>query len=259
MQFVGILNVTPDSYFAPSRAMEGAIERAWTLVREGANWIDVGGQSTRPARAYGPVADVSLEEELRRIEPVLEGLRDLPVPISIDTMKAEVAARAVALGARCVNDVSGLQDEAMVQLVADSGVYVCLCHCPIPVEQIHRLITYPEGVVEAVRSWLARRIDELLARGVSPSQIWIDPGFTFGKSIEDQWRLLGGLHRLKTLGFPLYVGISRKSFLGKLLQKSPEELLPATLGAARVAIEQGVDFLRVHDVQAHREILCANR
>jgi dihydropteroate synthase len=125
-------------------------------------------------------------------------------------------------------------------------------------EQLHQLVTYSEGIVEGVRSWLEQRIELLLKEGIRPEQIWIDPGIGFGKSVEDQWRLLGGLHRLKSLGFPLYVGLSRKSFLGKQLQLAPEQLLPASLAVAHVAAEQGVDYLRVHEIEPYRKALFVN-
>jgi dihydropteroate synthase len=253
---MGVLNVTPDSfsdgglYLEPSRALE----RAQGMMDEGADVLYLGGESTRP----GATA-VSLEEELRRVMPVAEALaKSMPgLAWSIDTSKAKVAEEALKLGACMVNDVSALrQDEAMAPLVARSGCGAVLMH-RLDSAQRSEWSTQEssrygeEGVVAAVRKFLTNRASSLLMEGLSKQQFWLDPGFGFGKSVEDNLSLMKGLPELVAAGYPLLLGTSRKSTLGAVLGGAPEsDRLEASLATAALAAFHGVACLRVHDVKA---------
>jgi dihydropteroate synthase len=243
---MGIVNVTPDSFSDGGKFFQpqAAVARALELVGEGAEIIDVGGESTRPKSA--PVSEA---EELRRVMPVIEQLSDkLKVPISIDTMKPGVARAAMAAGASIVNDVGANRDNpAMWKLVAETGAaYVCV-HIQGTPQTMQDNPTYLDVVAE-VEDFFKDRINRMSGCGVADGQIILDPGIGFGKKIEHNLALLGALGRFVQLDRPLLLGVSRKSFLGSISPASPESRLPAALACACLAVKAGVRMIRTHDV-----------
>lgn len=230
---MGILNVTPDSFSdgGDHLAPESAIARGLELMRDGADLVDVGGESTRPGAAPVPV-----DVELARVVPVVRALAEHGVPVSVDTTKAAVAAEAVAAGARVVNDVSGgLADETMVELVAALAVPYVVMHWRAPSAEMRRHARYGDVVAE-VREELGRRLDAVTAAGVDPELIVLDPGLGFAKRPAHDWRLLACLDELATLGRPLLVGASRKSFLGAALACDGPAPPPRDRDAAGAAV-----------------------
>ena len=247
---MGILNVTPDSFSDGGRFLspDAAVERALAMEKEGADIIDVGGESSRPGADPVPV-----EEELRRVLPVLERLRGkLRIPISIDTTKAEVAEAALRAGASIVNDISALRfDPAMAPLVAKFGAGLVLMHMLGTPKTMQQAPHY-EDVVTEVRDFLAERAQYAQSQGIPREAIAVDPGIGFGKTVEHNLELLRRLPELVELGFPVLVGPSRKSFIGAILGLGVEERLEGTLAACAVAVVRGADILRVHDVKEVR-------
>jgi dihydropteroate synthase len=253
---MGIVNVTPDSFSDGGLHLEpaAAIAGARRLLDEGAAIVDVGGESTRPGSG-----GVSLDEELRRVVPVLEGLAGLPV--SIDTAKAEVARRALDLGAELVNDVTALRgDPAMAEVVAASDAYVCLMHMQGEPRTMQVAPAY-DDVAGEVAAFLEERLRAAVAAGIAEERICLDPGIGFGKTVEQNFELVRRLDVLLALGRPVVVGFSRKSSLGRVMG-DPEArtgTTAASLGAAVAAYERGATILRVHDVREHVEALTAAR
>jgi dihydropteroate synthase len=249
---VGIVNVTPDSFSDGGEAfgVEAAVERALAHVAAGAALVDVGGESTRPG------ADpVPLDEELRRVVPVLERLDG--VPVSIDTAKAEVARRALAAGAMLVNDVTALRgDPAMAGTVAEAGAFLCLMHRRGEPRTMQADPRY-DDVVSEVAAFLEERLAFAVAAGIAEERICLDPGFGFGKTVEHTLALLRGIPVLAGLGRPLLVGISRKRALGRLLgdPEATTSSAAASVAAALAAFERGASLFRVHDVRDHVEAL----
>jgi len=247
---VGILNVTPDSFSDGGRFLspDAAVERALAMEREGADIIDVGGESSRPGAEPVPV-----EEELRRVLPVLERLRGkLRIPISIDTTKAEVAEVALRAGASIVNDISALRfDPAMAPVVAEFGAGLVLMHM-LGTPKTMQQDPHYEDVVTEVRDFLAERALYAQSQGIPREAIAVDPGVGFGKTVEHNLEILRRLSELAELGFPVLVGPSRKSFIGAVLGLPVEERLEGTLAACAVAVVRGADILRVHDVREVR-------
>ena len=247
---MGILNVTPDSFSDGGRylAVANAVTRARQMASEGADIIDIGGESTRPG---APV--VSADEELRRVLPVIEQISDLLV--SVDTTKAVVAKRALAAGARIVNDISALRHDAdMVQVVRDFEAGVVLMHMqgmPATMQENPRYV----DVVREVREFLAERIEFAVASGVKKTQIAVDPGLGFGKTVEHNRQLVAGLKQFALLGCPIVVGASRKSFIGQLLSRTAPERLPGSLAVAAWAVTQGAQIVRTHDVAATVDVV----
>ena len=250
---MGILNVTPDS-FSDGGLHFGdpgqAAASARLMVDAGAAIVDLGGESTRPG-ADG----VPLDEELRRVVPVLEQLEG--VPVSIDTAKAEVARRALALGVEMVNDVTALRgDPELAGVVADAGAYLCLMHMKGEPRSMQHNPAYDDVVAE-VTSFLEERLRAAVDAGVREERICLDPGIGFGKKVEHNMELLRRLDVVAQLGRPLLVGVSRKSSLGRILG-DPDAVrgtLAASLGAAVSAFDHGATILRVHDVREHVEAL----
>jgi dihydropteroate synthase len=260
---MGIVNVTPDSFSDGGRFLDAkaAIEHAFRLVEEGAEIIDVGGESTRPRAT--PVDEA---EELRRVLPVIKDLGSrVKVPISIDTMKPAVARAALDAGASIVNDVAANRaDDAMWRVVADAKAgYVCMHMQGMP--QTMQMNPSYSDVVEEVEKFFSERIVRLNDCGVASDQIILDPGIGFGKTAEHNLQLLGGLWKFKKLERPLLLGVSRKSFIGKLFGTELAARLPAALACASLAVEAGVQIIRAHEVaetvQALRmtEAILANR
>ncbi len=245
---MGILNVTPDSfsdgglYLAPERALDRALE----MVDEGADIIDIGGESTRPG-----AESVSLEEELRRTIPIIEKLSHrLNVPISIDTYKAEVARQAIEAGASIVNDISALRfDPEMVSVVAGHDVGVVLMHIKGTPRDMQKDPRYDDLLGE-IKSYLSESIELARKHGIAPERIMVDPGIGFGKRFEDNLRIIGNLPFLKDLGYPILVGPSRKSFIGHILDGlPPAERVEGTASAVAISVLNGANIVRVHDVK----------
>jgi dihydropteroate synthase len=251
---MGIVNVTPDSFSdgGVNLRAENAVATARRMVEDGAAIVDVGGESTRPG-----AEPVSADEELRRVLPVLEGIAGLPV--SIDTAKAEVARRALELGAELVNDVTALRaDPELAGVVADSGAYVCLMHMQGEPRTMQASPTY-EDVVSDVKAFLEERLRLAVDAGIREDRICLDPGIGFGKTVEQNFELVRRLGVLAELGRPVVVGFSRKSSLGRILgdPESTTGPLSASIAAAVAAYERGATILRVHDVREHVEALTA--
>jgi dihydropteroate synthase len=254
---MGVVNVTPDSFsdggvnFDPGDAAASARR----MLAEGAAIVDVGGESTRPG-ADGVNADA----ELRRVVPVLEALEG-EVPVSIDTSKAEVARRALELGAELVNDVTALRaDPELAAAVAESGAYLCLMHMQGGPRTMQLDPRY-DDVVSEVAAFLEQRLGVAVAAGIAEERVCLDPGIGFGKTVEHNFELIRRLGELTALGRPVLVGISRKSSLGKLFgdPDATTGSVAASVGAAVAAYERGATILRVHDVREHVEALTAAR
>jgi dihydropteroate synthase len=244
---MGIVNVTPDSFSDGGRYLDAAqaVAHGERMAHEGADLIDVGGESTRPG-----ALPVSAEEEMARVIPVIRGLRrKISLPISIDTMKSQVARAALDEGADVINDISALGfDAAMASLAAAEKVPVVLMHMQGTPRTMQKSPSYGD-VVEEVRTYLHSRMQFAVESGVETERIVIDPGIGFGKNLEHNLTLLRGLAALTALGLPVLVGTSRKTFLGKLLDAAPEERLEASLAAAVAAVLAGANIVRVHDVK----------
>lgn len=250
-KLMGILNVTPDSFYDQSRSFdaESAVLRGIQLAKEGADWIDIGGESTRPLAS--PVAE---EEEIRRTIPVIEALKTkIATPLSIDTTKPKVAELALLAGASFINDVSGFKHPRMRSLAAESGVKICVMHMHETPKTMQNNPTYEGGIIPFLLDWFTRRIDILIQCGIKEEQIFLDPGIGFGKTVADNVKILQNLPRIKEIGFPLLVGHSRKSFLGKIINKPPSDLLFATLACSAKLMFAGVDIIRIHDVLPHKD------
>lgn len=249
---MGVLNVTPDSFSDGGRFRDAAeaVAHGRRLFEEGAALVDVGGESTRPGAAPLPV-----EEELRRVVPVLEGLAG--APLSIDTSKAPVARTALALGAELVNDVTALRgDPELASVVAEHDAYVCLMHMQGDPRTMQSAPSY-DDVVSDVLAFLEERVVTAVGGGISEERICLDPGIGFGKTPDQNLELLRRLDELAALGFPLLVGASRKSTLGKVLgdPAATRATMPASVGAAVAAFDRGAWMLRVHDVRETVEAL----
>ncbi len=245
---MGVLNVTPDSFSDGGLYLDAgrAVEYAHRMVEDGADLIDVGGESTRPGSK-----PVSVEEELRRIlSPVRRLVGKLPVPVSVDTYKADVAAAVLAEGVDLINDISGLSfDPRMASVVAEAGAGLVLTHIRGTPRTMQEDPRYGDLIAE-VREYLRERIQLAEEHGVHPAAIAVDPGIGFGKGVEHNLILLNRLPELQGLGRPVLVGPSRKSFIGSVLDCPVEERLEGTAAAVAVAIWQGAHIVRVHDVQA---------
>jgi dihydropteroate synthase len=253
---MGIVNVTPDSFSdgGVNFRADDAIASARRMVDEGATIVDVGGESTRPG-----AEPVSAKEELRRIEPVLEQLAGLPV--SIDTAKAEVAGRALELGAEMVNDVTALRaDPALADVAAEADAYVCLMHMQGEPRTMQANPTY-DDVVSDVKAFLEERLRLAVDAGIREDRICVDPGIGFGKTVDHNFELIRRLDEIVALGRPVVVGFSRKSSLGRILGDPDATTGPLSAGiaAAVTAYERGATIVRVHDVKEHVEALAAAR
>jgi dihydropteroate synthase len=251
---MGVVNVTPDSfsdgglYFAP----EKAIVHAKDLEKAGADIVDIGGESSRPSSQ-----PISLEEELRRVVPVIKTIApELKIPISIDTCKAKVAQVAIEAGARIVNDISALRfDKDMAKVVTDYKTPVVLMHMKGTPKDM-QINPYYKNVLQEVYDFLAERIDYALTQGIDKVQIAIDPGIGFGKRLEDNLRLIKYLSFFKTLGRPILLGPSLKTFIGKVLNiEVPAQRDVGTLGVVALATLLGADIIRVHAVKEARQIV----
>jgi dihydropteroate synthase len=246
---MGVLNVTPDSFSDGGLYLDlgAAMAHAEKMVKEGADLIDVGGESTRPGST-----PVSIEEELKRVVPVVRALVIEGCPVSIDTSKPEVASRCVEAGACVVNDVTSLRNPAMVAVCAEAGCTVCLMHMQGEPNTMQRDPTYGDVVTE-VRDALLRSADLAIAAGVRYEDVWIDPGIGFGKTVQHNLQLINHVDVLVTTGHPVMVGVSRKSFIGKVLgtDEDPapiEQRLDGAIAAQVIAQLKGARIVRTHDV-----------
>ncbi len=241
---MGVINATPDSFFAQSRsiAADAAVETAVAMVDAGADIVDIGGESTRPG-----ASPVSEAEEIDRTAPIIERVRDLDAVISIDTCKAGVAAAAIRAGAELVNDVRAARGDGMLELLAASDVGVCLMHMRGEPRTMQERPVYAD-VVHDVRAFLHERVAACLESGIDAARLLVDPGFGFGKTVSHNLALLANLRALSSIGLPILVGLSRKSTLGELTGRTVDARLPASIAAAVLAAVNGAAVLRVHDV-----------
>jgi dihydropteroate synthase len=246
VKIAGILNLTPDSFsdgglFLGSEGCATAVERGLEMHRQGADWVDVGGESTRPG-----AAPVSVQVECQRVLPVVAGLVEKGVPVSIDTSKTAVARLALSAGAVVVNDVNGLQAPGMMNAIAEAGAGAVIMHRRGTPKTMQSNTEYKD-LIEEVCAFLAKQLAAAQAAGIR--EIWLDPGIGFGKSVAQNCALIASVPRLAALGAPVYIGASRKSFIGTLTGESlPSARIAGSLGAAIAAIQAGAQVLRVHDV-----------
>lgn len=248
---MGIVNVTPDSFSDGGQhaSRESAIAHARRLIDEGADIIDIGGESTRPGAEA-----VALDEERRRVLPVIEALAGCGVPLSIDTRKPALMSEAIAAGASVVNDIDALESEQALEVVARSAAAVCLMHKQGDPQTMQQNPRY-EDVVREVGEYLARRIDAAERAGIARERIVVDPGFGFGKTYDHNLALLRALPELLKLGVPVLAGLSRKAMLGRITGRAAGDRVYASVAAALFAAERGASILRVHDVTASRDAL----
>jgi dihydropteroate synthase len=248
---MGVINVTPDSFSDGGKYIElnHIVMRADALIAEGADILDIGGESTRPG-----AAPVSLEEERRRVLPVVERLAGGVVPISVDTQKPELMREAVAAGAAMVNDIFGFRAKGAFEAVAESRAAICIMHMqgePRTMQQNPHYV----NVVDEVRDHLAQRVRAAENAGISKERIVVDPGFGFGKTMEHNLALLRNLGEFSNMGTALLAGLSRKTMLGKIAGREPGERVFASVAAALIAVQNGAQIVRVHDVAATRDAL----
>ena len=245
-QVMGILNVTPDSFSDGGKHadVKQALEHALRMIDEGARFIDIGGESTRPG-----APEVSLQEELDRTIPVIEAVaKNAQCVISIDTSKAEVMREAVKAGAGLINDVRALQEPGALIAASETGVPVCLMHMLGQPRTMQNHPTY-QDVVEDVTQFLLERAKVCEEAGIAKEQILFDPGYGFGKSLEHNYALVKHLPKLMDLGYPVLVGMSRKSMIGNLLNRKVDERLAGSISLATIVAQMGAQIIRVHDVK----------
>lgn len=253
VHIMGILNVTPDSFSDGGRYLnpDDAIARALGMVEQGADVLDLGAESSRPG-----AVPIDEEEERRRLLPIVEAVcRRVSIPVSIDTTKASIAERALDAGAAIINDISALRfDARMGAVVAKSGAGVILMHMQGTPQTMQHAAQYADVVAE-VRRFLKARVEAAREMGIGPKRILLDPGIGFGKNCRHNLALLNQLETVSMLGRPLVVGVSRKAFLGKVLDRPVDKRLMGTAGAVAVSIMKGVRMVRVHDVEPIRDVV----
>jgi len=250
---MGVLNVTPDSFSDGGLYLDpaAAIERAWRIAEQGADILDIGGESTRPG-----AEPVDAAEELARVLPVLDGLRtDYPLPVSIDTSRAEVARAALERGAAIVNDVTALRrDPGVGAEVASFGAALVLMHMRGTPRKMQRLPPSPDILAE-IESWTEEAIERARSGGVSSDKLILDPGIGFGKTVRQNLEILRNLDRLAAAGFPLLIGTSRKSFIGSILRDEQAGRVWGTAATVAASIILGAHIVRVHDVAEMRDVV----
>ncbi|WP_297808385.1 dihydropteroate synthase [uncultured Methylophaga sp.] len=245
-RIMGIVNVTPDSFSDGGKffSRDAALKQALQLVEDGADILDIGGESTRPGS--DPVA---LQEEIDRVVPAIEAISaEVDVPISIDTMKAEVMRAAVSAGAGLINDVNALRGDGALQAAAELDVPVCIMHMQGTPQTMQQEPDY-EDVVSEVEAFLLERVEACEQAGIKADKIMLDPGFGFGKRARHNLRLMKHLSRFTRLPYPVLVGVSRKSIIGDMLKVSVDERLAGSLALASIAVWQGAKLIRTHDVK----------
>lgn len=246
VNIMGILNLTPDSFSDGGQfnQIDAALHRVEIMVQEGADIIDIGGESTRPG-----AEQVSAEDELARVVTVVEAIRQrFDIPLSIDTVKPQVMEATVSAGVDLINDVMALQMPGALETAAALNVPVCLMHMQGQPRSMQTAPSYHD-VVSEVCDFLRQRVVEATKAGIAKEQILLDPGFGFGKSLEHNYQLLAQLNVYQTLGHPLLVGMSRKSMIGQLLGRETEQRLSGSLACALLAAQSGAKIIRVHDVK----------
>ena len=256
-ELMAILNITPNSYYQTGQwnSPDLAVQRIAQLLEEGADLIDIGAESTNPGCEY-----LTLEEEKARFLPLFDHPNFGTFRFSVDTRKTEIAEMAYQRGCRFINDISGGESSEMRHWIADhSDVLFCVMHMQGTPQTMQLNPTYPHGIVDDVLRWFEARIALLESDGVRRSQLYIDPGICFGKSVEDNFELLRQIDRFRVFGCPLLLGTSRKSFLRKTVECTVDECLPATLAVNTWLAERGIEILRVHDVAPHRQLLAVVR
>ncbi len=246
---MGILNVTPDSFYDGGKfnKVENAFQHALDMYNTGADIIDIGGESTRP-----DAESVSLQEELDRVCPVVNKIKlNIDIKISIDTSKSIVANECLKLGADIINDISGLKfDSKIAGVAAKYNCYIVLMHMKGTPQNMQNNVKYND-LIKEIKNFLKSATDKAIMAGIKKEKIILDPGIGFGKSLEDNYRIINNIHLIKDPGFPVLIGLSRKSLIGKLYQDQIDRL-PATIALNTVAILNGADIIRVHDVKEHR-------
>ena len=250
---MGIVNVTNDSFYDGGKycATDQAISQALQLIQDGADILDIGGESTRPGSD-----PVSIQEELIRVVPVIEEIRKKSsIPISIDTMKPEVAEAAIHSGATLINDVTGFRNPEMRSIAAKYELPICVMHMQGSPKTMQANPHYPEGIVSHIVHWFENQIELLLRSGIHKRNIILDPGIGFGKTVDDNLTIIHNLQKFRDVGFPILLGLSRKSFMYKTLGISPSDVLGTTIAMNTIGVLQGVEILRVHDVLEHRRVL----
>lgn len=243
---MGILNVTPDSFSDGGRflALDNALAQAKRMIEAGVSIIDIGGESTRPG-----APDVELEEELQRVIPVIEAIRrEHNVWISIDTSKAEVMKQAALAGADIINDVRALQEPGALEVAATLGLPICIMHMQGQPRTMQQNPTY-DNLLEDVGVFLQQRIEQCESVGIKREQLILDPGFGFGKTLQHNYQMLANLESFHQFGLPILAGMSRKSMLFKLLEKTPSECVAASISCATIAAFKGAQIIRVHDFE----------
>ncbi|MCX7544356.1 dihydropteroate synthase [Marinicella gelatinilytica] len=250
---MGVLNVTPDSFsdggqfYAPSTA----IKHAQKMIADGADIIDIGGESTRPG-----AAEVSEQAEIERVVPIIEALREQfpKVTLSIDSRKPEVMAAALHAGANFINDINALQSDGAIEVALEYDVPVCLMHMQGTPKTMQDNPQY-DNVVQSVLDFFEQRVEACMRAGIDPDRIILDPGIGFGKTVEHNLTLIKNISTLKQMGFPVLLGVSRKSMFKTLLGRAVDERLPGALAVSQFAYFQGTDVFRTHDVAATRDLL----
>lgn len=243
---MGILNVTPDSFSDGGHflALDNALAQAKRMIEAGVSIIDIGGESTRPG-----APDVELEEELQRVIPVIEAIRsEHNVWISIDTSKAEVMKQAALAGADIINDVRALQEPGALEVAATLGLPICIMHMQGQPRTMQENPTY-DNLLEDVGVFLQQRIEQCESAGIQREQLILDPGFGFGKTLQHNYQMLANLESFHQFGLPILAGMSRKSMLFKLLEKTPSECVAASISCATIAAFKGAQIIRVHDFE----------
>lgn len=242
---MGVLNMTPDSFSDGGRhpSLEHAITHAESMVEQGVDLIDIGGESTRPGSP-----PVSLADELARVMPVLFALREIGKPLSVDTYKPEVMREAILAGADMINDINGFRAPGAIEAVRDADCGLCVMHMQRDPQTMQQAPSYGD-VVDEVAAFLRERVDTLVAAGIERERLCVDPGFGFGKTLEHNLALMRGIGRLREeLGLPVLAGVSRKSMIGQITGKPVEQRLAGSLGGALAAVAHGARIVRVHDV-----------
>lgn len=248
---MGIVNVTPDSFSDGGiyASTNEAVHRAVQLIEEGADILDIGGESTRPGST-----PVSIEEELCRVMPVVKALADKNVPISVDTSKPEVMRATINAGASMINDINALQSPGALEAAADGEVTVCIVHMQGNPQNMQIAPKY-EDVIMEIKDFLQQRVNTIQAAGIPRERITIDPGFGFGKTMEHNIKLLRCLDEFLTIGLPILVGLSRKSMLRRITGNNESNQVYSSISAALLAAVNGAKILRVHDVKATKDAL----
>ncbi len=251
-QVMAVLNVTPDSFYDGGRyaSVTAAQQRAQEMMAEGADWIDLGAESSRPGS--DPIGE---QEEWRRLAPILEFLPTLGASVSVDTYHAETARRALSCGAAMINDITALQgDPAMAQVVAEAGCVCVLMHMQGSPKDMQQAPQY-EDVVDEVCRFFEKRISFAQAQGIAREKLWLDPGFGFGKTVRHNLQLLQRLEVFKQFGLPVLVGTSNKSTIGAVLNAPVDERMAGTAATVAIAVAHGADCVRVHDVKTMAQVV----